>query len=417
MHSHPSGAPRSSFRKPVPLTERAKRAGKPPRGMILFFGVFALVGGIFTYIIGILPVLQVMKAKSWMQVPCTVISSNVGSHRGDKGYTYSIDIDYNYEVNGQTYSSSRYSFVTGSSSGYDGKAAVVAEFPPGQETSCYVDPKNPAEAVLNRDLRGEMAFGFLPLIFFAIGAGGIVWVLRANSRPDTAPLTDRRAVTHAPLMTVPVGGAAAAVPGVLKPRGTRFAAFVGLSIFGLLWNGIVSVFVIQIVQSWRRGSPSWFETIFMIPFVLVGLGFIAGALYQLLAMFNPSTEVQLDDETPRLGEKIKISWTLSGKVSRVQRLEVLVEGREEATYRRGTNTRTDRSVFFRETLADTRDPGAMTAGSASFKIPSDTMHSFTARNNKIVWCIKLKGDIPRWPDIQDEYPLQVAPQAPKGVST
>jgi hypothetical protein len=262
-----------------------------------------------------------------------------------------------------------------------------------------------------------MAFGFLPLIFFAIGAGGIVWVLRANSRPDTAPLTDRRAVTQAPLMTVPVGGAAAAVPGVLKPRGTRLAAFVGLSIFGLLWNGIVSVFVIQIVQSWRRGSPSWFETIFMIPFVLVGLGFIAGALYQLLAMFNPSTEVQLDDETPRLGEKIKISWTLSGKVSRVQRLEVLVEGREEATYRRGTNTRTDRSVFFRETLADTRDPGAMTAGSASFKIPSDTMHSFTARNNKIVWCIKLKGDIPRWPDIQDEYPLQVAPQAPKGVST
>ena len=35
------------------------------------------------------------------------------------------------------------------------------------------------------------------------------------------------------------------------------------------------------------------------------------------------------------------------------------------------------------------------------------MHSFTAPHNKIEWKVKLHGDIRRWPDVRDEYELNV----------
>jgi hypothetical protein len=38
------------------------------------------------------------------------------------------------------------------------------------------------------------------------------------------------------------------------------------------------------------------------------------------------------------------------------------------------------------------------------------MHSFAARNNKITWTLRVRGEIPKWPDIDDEYPVHVAPK-------
>ena len=55
-------------------------------------------------------------------------------------------------------------------------------------------------------------------------------------------------------------------------------------------------------------------------------------------------------------------------------------------------------------------------GKVKLAIPADTMHTFKSRNNRILWVLQVKGDIPRWPDIGDEYPLEVLPQraAPGG---
>ena len=35
------------------------------------------------------------------------------------------------------------------------------------------------------------------------------------------------------------------------------------------------------------------------------------------------------------------------------------------------------------------------------------MHTFTANNNKIIWTIKMKGDINRWPDIDESFDITV----------
>jgi hypothetical protein len=50
------------------------------------------------------------------------------------------------------------------------------------------------------------------------------------------------------------------------------------------------------------------------------------------------------------------------------------------------------------------------ARTTSLRIPDDTMHTFTADNNKIIWTIKMKGQINRWPDIDESFDITVTPR-------
>jgi hypothetical protein len=45
----------------------------------------------------------------------------------------------------------------------------------------------------------------------------------------------------------------------------------------VIWNGIVSIFVYQAIDGWQSGRGSWFMTLFMVLFVLIGLGAIGAA--------------------------------------------------------------------------------------------------------------------------------------------
>jgi hypothetical protein len=96
-------------------------------------------------------------------------------------------------------------------------------------------------------------------------------------------------------------------------------------------------------------------------------------------------------------------------VQRIQKLAIHLRGREEATYRRGTDTTTDKSVFAEHVLLETTNIVQMQSGKLVAQLPTDVMHTFNSPNNKIVWTIHLHGSIPRWPDIEVEFPLTVLP--------
>jgi hypothetical protein len=100
---------------------------------------------------------------------------------------------------------------------------------------------------------------------------------------------------------------------------------------------------------------------------------------------------------------------LKGRTDRISKLTIRLEGREEARYRRGTSTYTDRNVFAIIPVVETTSAIEIARGEVSFTIPHNTMHSFEAPNNKIIWEIKLRGEIARWPDVITDYPLQVLP--------
>ncbi len=99
----------------------------------------------------------------------------------------------------------------------------------------------------------------------------------------------------------------------------------------------------------------------------------------------------------------------TGRSSRLSHLRIFLEGREEATYRRGTDTVTEREVFATITLVDTANGWEIPRGSAAVAIPDDTMHTFTGPSNKVVWEIKVAGKIQRWPDVDQNFPVTLHP--------
>jgi len=116
------------------------------------------------------------------------------------------------------------------------------------------------------------------------------------------------------------------------------------------------------------------------------------------------------------GQAAELRWGFKGAAGRIRRLEVTLEGREEADYTRGTDRTTAREVFATLPVVDVASSSEVAAGTVRLEIPAGTMHSFEASDNRIVWTLKLRGMIPMWPDVMEELPVVIEP-APIGTDT
>jgi Protein of unknown function (DUF3592) len=370
----------------------------------IFFGVFLLVGlGAGFAFVG-RPVARMIDAIGWTPTSCEILSSRVHATSGDDGPTYRVDITYSYLVDGRTVIGSRYKFVSGSTSGRRRKLETVERLAPGMRTPCWFDPDNPAESVIVRGPTGDLAFGLIPLIFAVVGAAG-VWGAVAARGPFVRPMAPRPVPSRLSYGGVPRRNTfTRLVP--IQGRGAKSA---GLALVALFWNGIVSVFVYQIVDNWQRRVFAWPMTLFIIPFVLVGLFLLVVAVMQMLALFNPRPHLTVNAKVLALGDELKLRWVIDGKMDKLRHLTIELVGREEATYRRGTNSHTDRTPFMTLPLVDQSAPLPFDGDTARVTIPRTTMHSFSAPNNKVVWLVKLRGDVLNWPNIEDEFILEVTP--------
>jgi hypothetical protein len=374
---------------------------------LIFFGVFALVGGILTYFIAVRPLQKYFSAKSWPATPCEILSSSVGAHRGDKGgATYSIDITYRYQVRGRSLQSDTYSVMTGSSSGRSSKAAVVARYPVGSEAVCYVNPEDPTDALLSRDLTPWLLIGLLPGVFLLIGLIGLGSMIRPalqrfrerSTMPILPGLPGVIPTPTTPSITGPV---------VLNPEQSPTAKFAGAIFVALFWNGVTGVFVWVAVNSFIEKKPEWFLTIFITPFVLIGLLLLGLVVSTFLNLFNPRIQLTVNSRAIPLGGTLDASWLIPGWNSRIKRFKLTLEGRQETTHGSGKTRRTDRNVFATLPLADTSDPLQIAQGRSSVEIPDNHKPSQSGDNSKIVWTLKAVGEIPLYPDLEEEFELTV----------
>jgi hypothetical protein len=202
-------------------------------------------------------------------------------------------------------------------------------------------------------------------------------------------------------------------PMQLKPTQGRWTRVLGMTIMALFWNGILCVFVFHIVRGHLRGEPEWILTIFIIPFVLIGLGLIGAILYGVLAARNPRVMLTVSNDVLGPGGTLDLTWDIPARAARIGKLAIELIAEESATYTRGTDTVTDTRQVYRHTLAEATDPQLIAAGMASATVPGDVMHSFEAANNQVKWSIRVIGRIDRWPDVKDSYRLVILPFDPQ----
>jgi hypothetical protein len=390
----------------VPITSLRHRASNAPPGcMIPFALIFMAVGGAIFWFVTFVPVLKVVQSQTWPEVPCTIVESHVDENSDSDGTTYKVAVTFNYRYEGRELTSSRYDFTNFYSGGYSGKAEVVARYPAGSRSVAYVNPSDPSEAVLARNFSGRYFVGLLGLLFFLPGLLLLIWIVGSRIKgasPKLALVTDPASPFGVANPQGDVDG-----PVELKPQSTPLGKLIGMIFISLIWNGLTWV---GILASFRDGHrPEGCLIAFLSVFALVGLLLIYGMLRQFLVLFNPRPKLTLSPGSPPIGGTVYLQWRLAGGTGGVRRLTVALEGKEEASYRRGTSNYTDKEVFALIPLVDTADSYQMANGSTSFQMPADTMPSFRAEHNRIVWTIKAKLEIANWPDSEEEFEVLVRP--------
>jgi hypothetical protein len=394
-----------------PITGPGAPLGKRLNVGRLVFGIFFIFGLAFTIPFAIM-LWSVVESRGWEEVRCTVLSSQVRTHSSSDGSTYSVDITYRYRWQGDTLRGNRYNFTFGSSSGYDGKAEVVARYPVGSEVPCWVDPRRPERSVLSRTVGWEALIILFPLVFVTIGLFGLLGTFgtfgRASLRKDDwLPGTTDEERFRPPVASAVRSTEVPADRNVLEtkttPRGRLIGSIVGATIWnGLVWTGIYFVII-------RDGDAEGCIIAFLGLFALVGLLILSSVPYYALALANPVLKARFGGVlTPR--RSTSFSWRFEGRADRIRKLIIRLQGREEARYRRGTDTRTDKHVFYDEVIFETTTPPTIASGQTTVRLPEGTMHSFDGGNNKVIWTLSVRGDIPRWPDVNEEFVITVRPE-------
>jgi hypothetical protein len=196
------------------------------------------------------------------------------------------------------------------------------------------------------------------------------------------------------------------------PAGCQFGCALAGAAF---WNSIVGVFVYQVIDKWNRGVVvQWFEVLFLVPFVLVGvvliLGVVAAAFKWLLSLLVGTVEVELSAHPLAPGMRAQLHVAQSGPFP-LGRVGVALVCAEEASYVAGTSKSTARQEVVNAPVADPRHSpeGGAVPLAAEFTVPAGAMHSFDAPNNKIVWTVRVAGRVLGLFPYSDEFGVTVAP--------
>ena len=160
------------------------------KSLFIFFGVITLFMGIVTFVPWTLNLSKSMETKNWSTTGGVILTSEISSHqeseRDSNGHYrmvtyYSVNIVYQYIVNGFNYSCSRVSYSTFDSTSDHNEAQQLAnKYSVGKNVTVYYNPNNPSEAVL------ETGSTNITYVFLILGViltiAGIVFLYLAFRR-------------------------------------------------------------------------------------------------------------------------------------------------------------------------------------------------------------------------------------------
>jgi len=400
-------------------------------GEVVFFALFLFLG-----CAGLAAVVLLLIVPEWrvnhefIEHTCIVLDKQIAEQQDDEDTLYRPEVNIEYQIGGQTYRVWTYDVHMAYSSGLDDKQVELEPFLVGQRCPCWYDPLDPGRAVLVRQASWWVWLALVvPLSFILIGGGGVIyrilhWGKSAERRAVIAQRVQQRDLFNTngdaqrEFPNVPDGADITNSPGTMLKFRLPIASSPGWALFGvslacLLWNGIVAVFVAIAIAGHLDGDPDWILTLFTIPFLLVGILLVVMFIRQLLVTTGIGpTLTEVSEHPLHPGESCRLFVSQSGRL-KVNSIEVLLVCEEEATYRQGTDTRTEtrevhrQRIFRREGFEVHR--GLPFEAECELAVPVGAMHSFKADHNEVNWKVVVEGDVAGWPDYKRYFPVIVRP--------
>lgn len=176
MAEQPDSGQRYSVKS---MRSQAERKANSGTGFLIVFALFwcGLVGAFDAFVI---PAFIHQVQSTWYQPATAVILESKLKQNDD---TTGVAVSYRYTVNGQEYTSDRYSFNAFSSSDSAWARSAVRDYPAESERTCYFDPAKPNRAVLKRGIDGSDVFNLMFMTPFNMIGLVLIWAL-INSRKE-----------------------------------------------------------------------------------------------------------------------------------------------------------------------------------------------------------------------------------------
>ena len=336
----------------------------------------------------------------------------------------------------------RESWSSGSSSDNSTDRAMALEslsrWQLGSECPCWYDPAAPGMVVLERGYSWWLWLLalLLPGALVLIGGTGLVRGLRAwgkseEHRAASPGLSELLDPLAQPALEAPDHPAVPLWDDLVNSPGTilRYRlpiespeswTLVGFGLFALLWNAVVVVLAIGAGLDLLGGTIDWWLFALLVPFLGVGIAGIALFIRRLVfATAIGPTQLEISDHPLLPGRHYDVLLTQGGSGS-FRTLEIALELEEQATFRQGTDTRTEQRVVWRQRVAGCDgvcpSPNSRFETQARVAIPADAMHSFTSAHNAVRWRLVVRGTPERWPKFSRMFPVVVLPVGAEAAS-
>jgi hypothetical protein len=181
----------------------------------------------------------------------------------------------------------------------------------------------------------------------------------------------------------------------------------------LLWNGIAAFFVVMAIGRFAAGEPDWMLTLIVAPFVAIGVGLAVYFVRESLKATGVGpTWIEISDHPLGPGKSYDVLLSQAGRLT-MQALEVWLACDEKATYRQGTDTRTETRRVYLERCFVRQDfqihQGLPFESRWQLSMPDGAMHSFHSEHNEVNWKLVVRGSVAGWPDYERVFQIVVNP--------
>ena len=400
-------------------------------GMLFLAGLTALTALLVSLMFHHWPARQFFPEMYYAETECAVVDTRLTPRQeADDRVLYRPEVQVRYRVGEREYTTWIHDGESGFATDEKAQAEKLADFTPDAVFACWYDPDDPSRVILVRSW--HLAFWLTILVcvsFLLMGGGGVIYtVLQAGTSAErrsamARKATDMQWIGQSPQSSkdfpgVPADADLTDSPGtslayrlpVTSPLGqSLLAAFV----FCLAWNVLMVVFLAVAVGKLIQGEPDWLLTVVAVPTVGVGIWSIYYSFQRLLmATGIGPTSLEIADHPLHPGRQYELWLGQLGQLTiRNFRLRLLCE--EEATFRQGTNVRTERICVYDRQLLHRDEvvvrPGTPFECETVLDVPLDCMHSFQSGHNLVSWRLVVDGESTRWGPFVRHFPVVVYP--------
>jgi hypothetical protein len=292
----------------------------------------------------------------------------------------------------------------------------------GATIACWYDPDDSERVALSRGYNWWMwaLTLLLPGALLAFGSAGLARTLATwRKSEERRALAVHRSAKPSQHPSIPSCDDLVNSPGTvlrfrLPTSGAEGWTLIGLGLFAGLWNVVLVVLAVTAGVDLMGGRIDWLLFVLLVPFAAVGVAATLLFTRQLvLTSAVGTTQLEISDHPLRPGGSYDVHLAQAG-TGTFRTLSMTLELEEQATFRQGTDTRTERLVVWRGSIQSWKDievaPGTRFEARATLTVPATAMHSFSSEHNGVSWRVVIRGRPARWPAFSRGFPVVVHPR-------